>query len=166
MTLNIITKKMRLAPNRVGKHTTLANVTAALIRHIKPLPRPDILRAIGLLTLQQLVKRTEAYIKNVLCAMLNWKETRRANSVMILNITTKKKQPAQRLVGKHMTLANARVVVIPPITKSLHSVTSILKLGPTTKLITGTRRRADTTLFRTRENIRLIQTGYALNAHT
>ena len=77
-----------------------------------------------------------------------------------------KNRLAPNRVGKHTTLANARVVVIPLIKKSLRSVTSILKNGQTTKLITGTRRRADTTLFRTRENIRLIQTGYALSAHT
>lgn len=78
----------------------------------------------------------------------------------------KKMRPAQRLVGMNMIPANAKVVVIPLIKKSLRSVTSILKNGLPTKLITGTHRRADTTLFRTRENIRLIQTGYALNAHT
>ena len=85
---------------------------------------------------------------------------------MTLNITTKKMRLAPNRVGKHTTLANALVVVIPLIKKSLRSVTSILKNGQTTKLITGTRRRADTTLFRTRENIRLIQTGYARSAHT
>jgi len=43
---------------------------------------------------------------------------------------------------------------------------TIRKNGAMTTHITGTHRRADTTLFRTRKNIRLIQTGYALSAHT